>query len=305
MKERRPIPRDFNLNTARPPYPKYPYFSGAKAYPFRPHAVVFDLVNAWWLIEAATLAYSDPEFAVARFIEAKFDQVKYFSKNHTECYVAHNDAAAIVVFRGTESRGIGEGSATPDFTNVIQDIRTDAMIRLVDSGQGGKVHEGFKQALDKVWDRLEPHLAGLAQEGKKLWFTGHSLGAALATLAADRFGKVAGLYTFGSPRVGDPSFREDFWVPTYRFLNNNDIVGRVPTPPLYVHVGELKYIDRHGTIHENSWWWDRVVDGIAGSSAPFFNAEGKLRTGFNGLLPDAIVDHIPTLYATHIWNSLP
>ena len=305
MKPPRIVPTNFNLDNARPPYPDYPYFAGAKEYPFRARATVFDIVNAWWLIEAATLSYSEPDLVTRRFKEAGLDQVKHFGRNHTECYVANNVDAAIVAFRGTESRGIGEGSARPDFTNVITDIRTDARLKLVDSGQGGKVHQGFKEALDEVWPNLAVHLTGLNADGKKLWFTGHSLGAALATLAADRFGKVAGLYTFGSPRVGDDSFRDDFWVPTYRFLHNNDVVGRLPLPPLYVHVGELKYIDRNGSIHENSWWWERIVDRIAGNAAAFFNADGKLRLGFQGQLPDGIADHIPTLYATHIWNSLP
>jgi hypothetical protein len=304
VKQKRPVPTDFNLETARPPYPNHPYFSGAELYPFRPHATVFDLVNAWWLIEAATLAYSAPEFVAQRFREVKMD-VKTFAANNTECFVAQNAEAAMVVFRGTEIRGRDEQLPKFDFANVVADIRTDAMIKLVNSGQGGRVHRGFKDALDQIWNGLAGHLTQLASEGKKLWFTGHSLGAALATLAADRFGNVAGLYTFGSPRVGDSSFREDFWVPTYRFLHNNDIVGRVPLPPIYTHVGELKYIDHNGSIHENSWWWERIADQIAGGVASFFNSEGELRLGFRNRLPDSIADHIPTLYAIHIWNSLP
>lgn len=305
MKSLRPVPDSFDLNSARPPYPNHPYFSGAKEHPFRANATVFDLVNAWWMIEAATLAYSDPDFATEHFRQAQFKQVKVFAKNHTECYVASDDRAAIVVFRGTESRGRAEGTPLVDFTNVVVDVQTDARLKLVESGQGGRVHSGFKTALDEIWQDLAPYLSSLGSSGKRLWFSGHSLGAALATLAADRYGDIAGLYTFGSPRVGDETFRNDFWVPTYRFLHNNDIVGRVPPPPLYVHVGELKYIDNTGRIHENSWWWERAADQITGRAASFFNAQGQLRTGFQGKIPDGIVDHIPTLYATHIWNSLP
>jgi len=304
MKVKKPVPTNFTFDTARPPYPEHPYFSEARLYPFRPHATVFDLVNAWWLIEASTLAYSDPEFVSQRFREVRMN-VEVFSNNNTECYVAQNDEMAIVAFRGTESRGRDERTVKADFANVVADVRTDAMLLLVDSGQGGRVHAGFKEALDQIWPKLAPELIKLAAAGKTLWFTGHSLGAALATLAADRFGNVAGLYTFGSPRVGDESFRNDFWVPTYRFLHNNDVVGRVPLPPLYVHVGELKFIDHKGRIHENSWWWERASDQIAGTVASFFNAEGQLRLGFRDRLPDGIEDHIPTLYATHILNSLP
>ena len=305
MTNRREIPKNFTIDSARPPYPEYKYFDGAKDYPFRPNATVFDLVNAWWMIESATLAYSDEDFVKPRF-QAVGLEAKFIAKNGTECYVAHNDQAVIVAFRGTESRGHNEGSARADFANVVADVKTDAGIKLVESGQGGRVHSGFKEALDQVWnDELAPYLATLATGGRTFWFTGHSLGAALATLAADRYGNVAGLYTFGSPRVGDESFRSDFWVPAYRFLNNDDIVGRVPPPVPYVHVGELKYIDHNGRIHENSRWWEGVVDQVAGLTASFFNADGKLRIGFHGKLPDAIEDHVPILYATHIWNSLP
>ncbi|KAG2500844.1 hypothetical protein HYH03_001605 [Edaphochlamys debaryana] len=45
---------------------------------------------------------------------------------------------------------------------------------------------------------------------KKLWFTGHSLGSALTTLFATRAQRiglpVAGVYTFGSPTVGDAAY---------------------------------------------------------------------------------------------------
>lgn len=41
-----------------PPSPDYPDFQGIDAYPFRPHADAFDMVNAWWLIEAPTLAHA-------------------------------------------------------------------------------------------------------------------------------------------------------------------------------------------------------------------------------------------------------
>lgn len=44
----------------------------------------------------------------------------------------------------------------------------------------------------------------------KLFLTGHSLGGAMASLAApdikDNFGGISAFYTFGQPRVGNPQF---------------------------------------------------------------------------------------------------
>lgn len=135
--------------------------------------------------------------------------------------------------------------------------------------------------------------------------TGHSQGAALATLAADRYGNVQGVYTFGSPRVGDIEFKADFFINTYRFVNNNDLVSRLPLAPIYYHVGELRYIDSNGLIHDNSSRWERWADEIQGQFRNLFNSFGQLRDGFSQIIPDQIRDHDPRLYAIHIWNNIP
>ena len=81
---------------------------------------------------------------------------------------------------------------------------------------------------------------------KPVWITGHSLGGALATVAAWRLLKlgvnVKGLYTFGSPRAGNHAFVHDLRVRAFdrgmkipkgegnlaRFVHHMDIVARVP-----------------------------------------------------------------------------
>ena len=74
--------------------------------------------------------------------------------------------------------------------------------------------------------------ANCPQEKCKVFVTGHSLGGALATLAASHI-KLLGynpeLYTFASPRVGDPKFAESFQnMNCYRIANSEDIVTNVP-----------------------------------------------------------------------------
>ena len=286
-----------------PPYPDYPYFEGVDFYPFRYRATWFDMVNAWWLIEASTLAYAEEDFVRPRFEKAGLTEIKFFTGSSTQCFVANNDDFAIIVFRGTEIR---RRKGETDYRNIIADLRTDADIMLTNSGQSGKVHRGFKDALDEVWEKkgLLKYIRSKASS-RTIWFTGHSLGAALATLAADRYENVQGVYTFGSPRVGDKDFKDDFHVSTYRFVNNGDIVTRMPSPVLYKHVGNLKYIDSKGIIDDESSRWERITNPNLGKISYIFNPTGRTGRGLSSLIPDYIVDHVPTLYATHIWNNIP
>ena len=283
-----------------PPYKDYAYFSGCEQFPFDPKAKKFSMVNAWWLIEAATLSYAEPEYARGLFQKAGFSEVKYFTGKSTQCYVVSNDDFLVVAFRGTESR---KRENKDDIRDIVEDIKADADIRLIDSGKKGKVHKGFSDALDEVWKDLNKYVKDLQNLGRLVWITGHSLGAALATLAAYRYEDVQGLYTFGSPRVGDEDFAKDFRVTAYRFENNNDIVCKVPPPlpGLYAHVGKFKYIDNSGKIHDDISSWKRWTNGIGGK---FKNAMGAVGHGFKSLVPAGIKDHVPVLYAIHIWNSL-
>src|SRR4029079_18351453 len=86
----------------------------------------------------------------------------------------------------------------------------------------------------------------------RLLITGHSLGAALGTLAAS-LRNPDGLVTFGSPKVGDADFCKTLSaVHVTRYMNCCDIVCRVPPGPGFEHVGALRYIDRSGSIHANA-----------------------------------------------------
>ncbi len=294
---------EIRWETIAPPYLNYGYFRGSGLYPFQYRADSYNEVNAWWLIEASTLAYSEEDFARERFAGAGLAEVTLFSGKSTQCYVANNDHFVIVAFRGTEIR---PRTGRSDFQDIAADIKADSEIRLVPWGRGGKVHNGFQKALDEVWEdrKLFDYIRGRAGT-RTLWFTGHSLGAALATLAADRCGNVQGVYTFGSPRVGDALFNSSFAVKAYRIVNHNDMVARVPPAGLYRHVGNFKYIDRKGRLRDNPGRWEMLQDGIQGWMASVFKSSGPMRSGFASLIPNGLIDHVPLLYATHLWNSLP
>jgi predicted lipase len=68
--------------------------------------------------------------------------------------------------------------------------------------------------------------------------------AADATVAADRLSqefKVQGLYTYGSPRVGNDVFVNRFPIPNaYRFVHHRDVITMVPTDQV---LAEPKYAE--------------------------------------------------------------
>jgi len=285
-----------------PPYKNYEYFKNCDRLPFRYQADSFDMVNAWWLIEASILVYADPEFVTEKFqLNAGFTEVKFFEDITTQCFVASNDQFAVVAFRGSEGR-LREGDTDPGY--IWADWITNFNFWPEQWDHGGKVHRGFKAALAEIWTDLEDYISTLQKNNLKIWLTGHSLGAALATLAADRYGNVQGLYTFGSPRVGDPDFKKGFTVNAYRFVCNSDIVTKVPPSGMFRHVGELRFIDNDGKIHDHADGRHEESDDNQGEFEKIISAFSLTGKGFADALLEPLVDHVPTFYATHIWNSI-
>jgi lipase (class 3) len=92
-------------------------------------------------------------------------------------------------------------------------------------------------------------LAGLPwkKPPQSLTICGHSLGGALATLltldvAANTTFTNPAVYTYASPRTGDPLFVSTYnhvVQRTCRIANRMDLVPKLPLPPLYDHVGGL------------------------------------------------------------------
>jgi triacylglycerol lipase len=107
-------------------------------------------------------------------------------------------------------------------------------------GSGVIVHRGFRHALDIVWNDIE---TALEDVHVPLFMSGHSLGAALATLAAARH-TPRGVYTFGSPMVGNQAFADKLkGLSIHRVVDDIDGVTFVPPAHLgYVHVGEVRHL---------------------------------------------------------------
>ena len=284
-----------------PPYREYDYFDGYEFFPFEISSTAFSLSNAWWLAEASTLVYAEPAVVRPAFEKVGLTDVSFFEAGSTQCFVAANNRFAIAAFRGSE---VSEQKGKIDFQALGGDFLTDADFWLSDWDGGGKVHRGFQKALDAVWKDLYARLESIRGRGCSIWMAGHSLGAALATLAGGRYEQTRAVYTFGSPRVGNTLFSENYKTPCYRIVHNRDLVTRIPPPLFYRHVGEIQFIDGQGKLHPYMGDGGNPEDSLPhdGHRRMDLNAERERTDG--SPVPNAIRDHVPLLYAVLLWNNL-
>lgn len=216
------------------------YFTFFKDFEKHPLAAnrEFNIINAWWMAEFSRLAYVKDRQKIIDELKRVGFHVEFFYNHDTEAHVAWNDDVVVIFYRGTQLAA-------------LTDIRSDIVFIHEDSESMGEVHGGFKDALEAVWADIEPFFSEKA--GSRLLFiTGHSLGAAVATINAARTGGV--LYTFGSPRVGTKKFALYMDVKGfhYRFINNFDIVTHLP--PIWFgfrHCGNIMTVNDKGKFVES------------------------------------------------------
>lgn len=276
-------------------------FENASAHAFVPTATTWSRINAWWLADASWIAYSHDRDAVRDVFRSRagMEGCEAIAGGGTECYLAHRDTFAIVTFRGTQ----------PDDWNDLFNI-----VRFVPRAWDvGHVHQGFADALDVVWNPLETALNQL--QDRPVWFTGHSLGGALASLAAVRRGvHAAGVYTFGSPRVGNGVFAGHFDSAlrgrSIRYVNDHDAVTHVPTEPFafphgrYAHVSDQRWINKDGQVSTTEPTLRHFVQDVFGDSRVLLDIINLLEQNIRIALPDALSDHTPLYYALHTWNDV-
>jgi pimeloyl-ACP methyl ester carboxylesterase len=195
---------------------------------FDPSAEGYSTRDATWMAEMSALAYRGPEMVGKQLRRWDFSLVSEILDPATDTngFIASRDKVLVVAFRGTSG---------------FRDFVTDVDIRRVrPEWAAGGVHSGFENALDGVWSQLISRLGPPAAQHKDIWLTGHSLGAALAQLAALRLSRagyrVHRVYTFGTPRIGDKDFVADYdrrlSEQSFPHVNWRDVVTRVPPAAL-------------------------------------------------------------------------
>ncbi len=181
-----------------------------------------------------------------------FDVVEFLNApaTDTQGFMAANDELVVIAFRGS--------SSVRDWITDLDARKRELFFLDVE------IHEGFAAAYQSVKAEILAFL--LAQHGKPIIITGHSLGGALAMLCAFDVHGLAHLhnvYTFGQPRCGDARFAEcynaELQLLTFRLVNNLDIVPRLPGALLgFRHAGTEVFLDALGESHFDLAWWQKL-----------------------------------------------
>jgi len=186
----------------------------------------------------------------------------FTSKSHHECVAASpavlpptpEDFGCVLAIRGSKT-----------FTNALHDVFFWSDAFPYEACHGCQVYDGFWRVWTGVQSKVERVLLDSGcipgtPQGTIL-LTGHSLGAAVATIAMYTLqarGYSVGLsYNFESPRVGNDAFATSFVdffgrkVPLYRVTRARDPTVHVPPFPIYRHVGAEVYFASKGNASDN------------------------------------------------------
>lgn len=276
----------------------------------------YDTKLALSLAKASLLIYHEKKYVaeIARRwgIDIKGD-FRYFNNRgrDTQAFMFRTDEFMVLAFRGSQELRDWLTNFSTKLRNFT--IRKEGITTM--SSYKGKVHTGFflgwASIERSVLDQISRWRKDSLKQGKELpplVITGHSLGGALATMAAASLSEngidVVGLYTFGQPRVGDWGFtrqlNNNLNGKVFRFINNNDVVPHIPPPfspfnplRLYGHLGEIKYFNSRGLLVLHNKILSRTADSLIGFIKGLFES---------GL--DLIADHDMTYYISHLNKSL-
>ncbi|MCB0064926.1 MAG: lipase family protein [Caldilineaceae bacterium] len=149
-------------------------------------------------------------------------------------YIVSNGESVVIAIRGS-----GEAD----------DWRNNLRCRQVPYRLGGAVHAGFSLAAYGLTQAIMAELrrAFPRYQGKPLWLTGHSSGGTVAILVAQELAAqkiaVAGIYTFGAPKIGDAEYAQRYPLrkKVHAFATLGDLVPLLPPAWPTWHGGHLEF----------------------------------------------------------------
>ena len=202
----------------------------------------------------ASIAYNDDIEQVKKLVrKLGFTTVEFYNKDGAQAYRFMNKKDLVIACRGTQPT---------EFNDISADLKAMPVVAETVS----RVHRGFKAEVDELWPMISEDLQRKTNRDKDVWFTGHSLGAAMTTIMASRCNcdvdmpDIQEVYTYGSPRVGWRGYCNSLQVKHHRWVNNNDIVTTVPLRVMgYVHHGTEHYMNAYG-LERKLTPWQRAKD---------------------------------------------
>jgi triacylglycerol lipase len=192
----------------------------------------------------SSIAYQDEKAATKAAKKLGFTTTEFYNRDGAQAYRFMNADDLVIACRGTEP-------------SEFNDIKADLKAVPVVAETVSRVHQGFKAEVDELWPMIKEDLVRKQNNDKDVWFTGHSLGAAMTTIMASRcfhddaVPNPQEVYTYGSPRVGWPTYVKSLGCTHHRWVNNNDIVTRVPLAIMgYRHHGTEHYMNAYGNVRK-------------------------------------------------------
>jgi len=280
----------------------------------------FGLDNARTMMWLSQLAYETADKSkVEDILKAWQLKLHKFIKNDPKSGLPPESACVIVA--------AGRGATFITFAG-SDPLKFEDWITDFEAGKSATdVHIGFQKTIENVWPDIEmgikTAIAGRSASEQNLFFTGHSLGGALAIVAAARAGATpefenlpTTVYTFGSPRNGGAIFFNNykFGNSTFRLVHGTDVVATGPAaqPGDYRHVGQAIQCKTGGIF-------DAQTPIIAAGENKPDTVESTIKAGIDGirsfaafrlfrrigprpldwlagLLPTIVRDHVPANY---------
>lgn len=214
--------------------------------------MAFDETLAKLTVKLSRSVYRSAERARTDTAALGLGEFRFFAHEPNEAMTVTDAGHLYLAFRGTEAR--------------VRDWVQNSEFGPIPGELGGKVHSGFHNGLSDLWSEIAPVVEA---SGKPVVLTGHSLGGALAVLAAARLAEsgrtVTAVHTYGQPRVGHADFTnpygERLGAVTYRVINHVDVVTRIPLLiQRYRHVGTRIYFDGGGKMNVDAGAWRIALD---------------------------------------------
>jgi len=157
------------------------------------------------------------------------------SENCNWGVVARKDDISVIAIRGTETQH-----------QWLDDFR--AIAQPVTHGQWW-IHAGFSDVWNSIAASLQKAWDTAALANARVYITGHSLGAAVALIMGTNHPE-AFTWTFAGPAVYSPIHGLPGASNVVRVVNPNDLVPKVPIPPLYQQIGQEVSVQGAGDLFD-------------------------------------------------------